>query len=126
MKREDFKRVKLTKGSDGFWRDDQGVVYALEDSRWSKDDTVRAGVGWFSLNESDPWTDPARGHDFAFSSPVYQASHGRSEADEKLAEDLKTVSQGRSRFRRWVAGPVGWLVHKVSWWWWDEPSTRWK
>lgn len=74
--------VQIFKMPDGYWRDVWGTIFALRDDASSVDSVDRCGVGAFSL-PSDVPVDCAP-HDYAYSSPAYQAFHTRKEADEYL------------------------------------------
>ena len=78
------KTLKLTQGDDGFYRDESGVIYALPNTVSSLDEVTRCGVGILSLPENHKLTAACRAHDYAYSSPVYQAFHTRREADKML------------------------------------------
>lgn len=79
---------ELTLFGDGFYRDSMGTIYAIAESSASVDKKNRCGIGVFSLPDKAIANDACRAHDFAYSSPVYQAYHTRKEADEKLKQDL--------------------------------------
>ncbi|MBX9584730.1 MAG: hypothetical protein K2X87_30875 [Gemmataceae bacterium] len=115
--------IEITRGPDGLWRDDQGTVYALVDAAASADPVVRAGVGPLSL-PADHWsTDGVRAHDFAFSSPTYQRSHARSEADRMLLDHLLLVA-GERPGRRAAAYAFYGLSRAFSWLFWEDRATR--
>lgn len=112
------KSIKLTKDEDGFYKDDKGTIYALEDNNLSIDTKSRCGIGVFSLPEAWGINDGCSPHDYAYSSPVYQAFHTRDEADQMLKAHITLVSH-----------PVlGWLFRQVSRVFgpplWENPKTR--
>lgn len=82
-----FGAVVLTKHEDGFWYDDEGTIYAYKDGV-TADSVDRCGVAPIAL---PTWpffqdvNDACAPHDFAYSSPVYQAFHTRKQADDMLA-----------------------------------------
>jgi hypothetical protein len=81
--------VELTRNDEkDFWRDNQGTIYAYSEPSWSVDSSNNCGVGVFSLADNDPRNLACSAHDFEYSSPVYQAFHTRSEADEELEKRL--------------------------------------
>lgn len=83
--------TELTKGLDGLWRDSLGTVYGLVDDSSSVDSRSVCGVGWFSLADGNPLNDACAPHDYAYSSPAYQAFHTRQEADFYLEALLKQI-----------------------------------
>ncbi len=82
---------KITKFTDGLWRDALGCVYALADKENSVDDVSRCGVGIFSLPANHPANDGCRAHDYKYSSTAYQLYHSRKEADLALEQDLRLL-----------------------------------
>lgn len=80
--------------ADGFWRDDSGCIFGFVDEQGITDKAIRCGVGIFSLPSNHPLSDACAPHDYAYSCPAYQASHGRDEPDEKLKKDIKTIGSG--------------------------------
>lgn len=103
--------MKLTKGEDGFLRDDKGTVHAYPDPGSSVDSTDRCGVGAFSL---PPGVGECKFHDGAYKNPYYQATHTRKEADEIL--------------RRLNPGLLGAVFYRLSRWfggsYWEDRRTR--
>lgn len=99
------KTIEVTQGSDGFWRDKLGTVYAFADEKGSVDKEVRYGIGIMSIPEGWLPDDPARVHDYAYSSPVYQAFHTRAEADRLLEAHLKLLGYP----------VIGFIFRKLSW-----------
>lgn len=88
-----FGVITLVRGGDGFWRDPNGTIFALNDGR-SIDDAKRCGIWPFALPTWDfftPLNQACAPHDFAYSSPVYQAFHTRLEADEYLG-NLQSIA----------------------------------
>lgn len=83
------KNIELTKLADGIYMDDNNTVYAYTSNDSSVDKETRAGIGWFSLSKTHILSEYSRGHDFAYSSPYYQAFHTREEADHYLEQCLK-------------------------------------
>lgn len=94
----------LTLGVDGLWRDDLQTIWALTDDAASVDSIDRCGVGFFSLPEASDAD--CSSHDYAYSSPAYQAFHTRKEADEMLRRNLiaahyPIIGPIFYRFSRW-------------------------
>lgn len=118
--------VKLLRYPDGLWRDADGTVYALEDPKYSKDDKKRAGVGVFSLPEDHPISQASGPHDYAFSSPAYQAFHNRVEAD---LMELKNVAalmgkrNWRTRLQLWA---IKLLLRRFSDGYWENEATMYR
>lgn len=80
------RTVRLKQKEDGFYYDDFGVIYALPDKASSVDDVSRCGIGVLSLPRGMSINDACKLHDYAYSSPVFQAFHTRKEADELLRQ----------------------------------------
>lgn len=80
------RTVRLEQGEDGFYRDEAGVIYALPDKASSIDDVNRCGIGVLSLPKNMSINDACKLHDYAYSSPVFQAFYKREEADEMLRQ----------------------------------------
>lgn len=74
-----------------FWSDANGTLYAYRDSSSSMDHIDRCGVGWFSLADGNPLNPACTPHDYTYESPVYQAFHTRSEADQYLKSLLTQI-----------------------------------
>lgn len=81
------RTIQLTKNLDGFWADSEGTLYAYYETANTRDPVNRCGVAPLAL---PTWpifvkmNDGCAPHDFAYSSPVYQAYHDRADADEYL------------------------------------------
>ena len=86
------KTTLVVCGRDGLFRDKYGTVFGFCEGGDSLDDEVRLGVGFFSLPESNPLTNAAIAHDFAYSCPAYQRTHPRSEADALLRQQLQELA----------------------------------
>lgn len=104
--------------------DAQGTEYAVEDPRLMTDKTSQAGVGPFSLPQSDPFTPWAKRHDFQYSSAAYQAANPRSRADDELGRGFLLAS--RNWWRRKAAILFYNLAVRLGDQVWDDSSTRWK
>lgn len=125
METKTINGITIIKGDDNLWRDAAGTVYALEDPAFSKDDDVRPGVGGLGL-PADHWSvDGIRAHDYAFSSPQFQRSYTRSQADRMLLDHMLSIS-GDSRAKRLTSYAFYGACRLASWIWWDVPETRWK
>lgn len=85
------KTVELTKGEDGFYVDEFGVIYALPDKSLSVDDINRCGIGVLSFPKGAKINGACSAHDYMYSSPVYQAFHTRKEADDMLQQHAKIL-----------------------------------
>lgn len=115
------KVIRLELDADGHWADCNGVKFAFAERASSVDDEVRAGIGFFSLPKGHILNDYARGHDFAYSCPVYQAYNLRSEADEDLkkAVDLApgyehTITPELFEFLSRLGGSRFWECDKTN------------
>lgn len=84
--------VSLFKGPDGLWRDALNTVWALQELEGSSDMVARCGIGMFSLALDSPYTALCRVHDYAYTSPAFQAFHTRKEADDWLNNQLEKVA----------------------------------
>lgn len=108
----------LTLGVDGLWRDDLNTIWALVDEHASVDPNTRCGVGWFSLPEAADANEICGKHDYAYSSPAYQAFHTRKEADEMLKQNLIAAHYP-------IIGP---LFYRLSRWfgkkYWERNETN--
>lgn len=104
--------------------DKDGTEYAVEDPRLMTDKTSQAGIGPFSLPQSDPFTAWAKRHDFQYSSAAYQAANPRSRADDELGKGFLKAST--SWWRRKAAMLFYNLAVKLGDQVWDTDKTRWK
>lgn len=95
----------LFKCPDGIYRDKFGTEYGISESDTSLDPVNRCGVGdTFSLSEDDPRNEGCSPHEFKYSCPLYQRDHKRSEADNDLERDQRTLGY-----------PVfGWFARRIS------------
>lgn len=81
-----FGITQVIRGADSFFRDAEGTLYAFREGP-TADATDRCGVWPFALPLWPMFqtvNDACKPHDFAFSSPVYQAFHTYNEANEML------------------------------------------
>jgi len=107
--------IQLIKNLDGFWEDSEGTLYAYYETANTKDPVDRCGVAPLAL---PTWpifvkmNDACRPHDFAYSSPVYQAFHYRHDADEYL-RTLQSKS-GYPIFG-WIARTISRLIGRDYW-----------
>lgn len=99
----------IVRGKDGFFRDKDGVIYALAEEDNSIDKKTRLGVGVFSLPECDSLNDAAKAHDFAYSSSVFQEYHTRKEADNILKNQLFLLA-GNNPIKKAKA----YIIYKIS------------
>ena len=83
--------IELTENPDGFYHDDKGTIYSFTSADSSVDDSNHCGVGFFSLPDGHPLNAGCGSHDYAYSSPVYQAFHTRKEADKMLQSLLHQI-----------------------------------
>lgn len=101
----------LTQGPDGLWRDDNGTIWALAEESASVDQETRCGIGILSLPGG---VGNCGAHDYAYSSPKYQESHTREEADQML--------------RKQNPGLLGEIFYRLSRWFggrfWENERTR--
>lgn len=111
--------IELRRGSDGFWRSPDDTIYAFADNADSVDNVTRCGVGWFSLSADDAATAACQPHDYAYSSPVYQAFHTREEADEMLQSLMSQVPD-----RELLATPFEELAEMFGGKYWENDKTR--
>lgn len=126
MKKGEFIEIGGTMvvcGEDGLLRDKDGTIFGVAVVDGSLDDEVRLGVWPFALSKDDPLTDAARAHDFAFSSPAYQRSHGRSEADAMLESQLELLA-GESPVQRVKAWGLARLARIFGAAFWEDRRTR--
>lgn len=115
----------------GFWEELSNdvevpnTIYAFIDSASSKDLISRCGVFPLSLplwgvfaevNNLCSW------HDSAYSNPVYQAFHSRSEADKTL--QILIAGDSKIEFSRLVAEAFYSIVRTVGGLFWDNKDTR--
>lgn len=78
--------------SRGFWVSVHGAKFAFRDKSKSVDDKVRCGVGVLTLPDwsfFEEINEACGVHDYMYESPVYQAFHTRTEADDYLNELLR-------------------------------------
>lgn len=113
----------LLKYPDGLWRDAHGTIYALPEDSWSVDKTTRAGVGIFSLPEDHPLSQASGPHDYAFTSPTYQAFHTRIEADLMQLKNIALLTNKknwRTRLQLWA---IKMLLKRFSDGYWENEAT---
>lgn len=115
------KVIKLILDSDGHWADENETKFAFAERALSVDDEVRAGIGFFSLPKGHILNEYARGHDFAYTCPVYQAYNFRSEADRDLKKALDlapgyghTITPELFQFLSRVVGEGFWECDKTN------------
>lgn len=87
--------VPLFRGDDGLWRDADGGIYAIPEGADSADPHVRCGIGILSLPEHWQITIACRAHDYAYSTPAYQLTHTRSEADDMLETHIYLIEKSQ-------------------------------
>lgn len=110
----------LVRAPDGLYYDPLGTVWALQEFTPGSDPIIEIGIGHlWALSPNHPWTNAARFHDLAYSSPAYQKFHTRLEADTKLYHDLLSVGAPQS-----VALLFYGIVRVVGGTFWDNPETR--
>jgi hypothetical protein len=107
--------LSLTRGSDGFWRDGLGTIFAYSEYS-SVDDIARCGVGFFSLPTWHPLTNYCARHDWVYQSAVFQAFHTRKEADKYL-RDLISYEKSLWRYAAW---PFYYLTRIFGRFVWEE------
>lgn len=89
---ENGRIYELTRGEDGLWRDISGTIWALREGPVADIDEV-CGVdpvalpAWYIFEKINA---ACRPHDYAFSSPAYQAFHTFDEANQYL-KALQTI-----------------------------------
>ena len=113
--------IRLIKGPDGLWRDDDGTVWAYAEGGQA-DTSDNCGVGVFSLPNGNPLNHVCRFHDFQYSSPGFQAFHTREESDaylESLIEQDKTAGAWRL-----LAKPFYFLCRLFGGPLWENDKTR--
>jgi hypothetical protein len=101
------KVVELTLNASGFWADSEGAVYGLYDPASANDPVSRCGVSPIALPTTPYFAvlnEDCAAHDYAYSSPVYEAYHTRQEADDYL-ESL--LSQSGYPI-------IGWLFRNIA------------
>lgn len=109
---------KLTKHSDGLWRDSLGTIWAYSEDSYSSDPVSRCGIGFFSLPEACEANLACNAHDFAYSSPTYQAYHTRKEADEDLKRSLIALNYP-------VIGPIFYSIARfLGGLFWENKKTN--
>lgn len=84
--------ITLTLGPDNLWRSPDETVWAFRDSAAAVDNHDTCGVGFISLPDWEFFrevNDSCKPHDYAYSSPAYQAFHTRDEADVYLGRLLE-------------------------------------
>jgi hypothetical protein len=89
---ENGRIYELVKGSDDLWRDISGCVWALHDGV-TADPVERCGVAPFALPDWPIFVkinDACKPHDYAFTSPAYQAFHTFGDANVYL-QGLQTA-----------------------------------
>lgn len=116
------KVIPLHKGEDGFWKDIDGTIYAFSDDTYSVDPVKRCGIGSISLPENSPLNAGCDGHEYMYSSPVFQMFHTRKEADEWLKQSLDILSKNKwySFVPRLFSNLASWFGGKY----WENKTTR--
>ncbi len=116
------KVVTLTKGSDGLYRDPDGVIIAIE-NEYSKDPIARCGVGLLSLSADSKLTSICRVHDYMYNSLAYQVFHTRDAADLWLYETIQKTLE-----RKWYGSIIGpffyWIPKLFGARYWENEATR--
>lgn len=113
--------IQLNEIVKGRWFSKDGTEFALRDNSSSVDQVDRCGVGFVALPESDPITDACKVHDYAYSSPAYQAFHTRAEADAELVRLAKMVE---GSLFSWAADILGALASAFGKRYWENKKTR--
>lgn len=117
------EKIRLTKGTDGLWRSGRGTIFAYADDSHSFDLETRCGLGIFSLPADHPLTAACKAHDFATSSPAFQAFNSEADANYILEKLIRQVDDGRykllSKPMRIVAAVVGSILGV-----WENKKTR--
>lgn len=111
--------IKISKGSDGLFRDGKGTVYAIADSKYSVDAKARCGVGIFSLPIGHPLNDSCKPHDYMYSSEAFQIFNTRLEADNYLRRLIK-----QSSGFWYLARPFYLLSRIFGGFFWENKDTR--
>lgn len=110
--------ITLTQLEDGLWVDPQGTVWAYQESTASVDDVDRCGIGIFSFDHSNPLNIYCKIHDYAYSSPAYQAFHTRKEADKQLENMVRSAGYPiTSKIFYWITRLLGGFF-------WERDETR--
>lgn len=113
--------IQVFKSSKDRWYDTKGTEYAYSDSKNSIDSKNRCGVGWFSLAEDDSRNDACAPHDFAYSSPAYQAFHTRAEADYMLKELLEKIPEAKGTMTPEIFYGIS---RELGFHFWENPETN--
>lgn len=114
--------IELHRCPDGLWRDFEGNIFAYAEAGSSRDKEVRCGVGIFSLSKDHPLTPACARHDYAYSSPAYQAFNTREDADRQLRRDIKYI--GKGKWYGLLAQPFKTIVDIFGSQFWDNKNTR--
>lgn len=101
--------IVLHRNKQGFWQDEYGTIWALQNGEASVDVIDRCGIGILSLPADHPLTRVCRPHDFMYSSPVFQYFYTRREADKWLYRHTKlfgfpTVAEIFYNVSKWFGG----------------------
>lgn len=112
--------ITVYKDIDGLWRDMSGTVYAFNESTASEDPINRCGVGFFSLPTTNPLTDDCTPHDYAYSSPGFEAFHTRKEADQYLESLIEENPSAWSI----LAKPFYWIARILGSRYWENKDTN--
>jgi len=112
--------IQLNEDENGFYRDTQGTIYAFSSNRDSVDNRDVCGVGWFSLSDGNPLNRACGVHDYAYSSPVYQAYHSRQEADYHLQTLLEQIPTAKGTITPYLFRAVSRFLGGLFW---ENPET---
>lgn len=117
------KRIyRLSRDSNGLWRDHHGVIWALQDTHASVDENQGCGVSPFVLPDWHIFktlNDACSRHDYMYSSPAFQYFHTRKDADEYLEMLLE-----QDKYLAWLGRPFKWVCRIFGGRFWDRKESR--
>ena len=115
--------VTVRRESGGFWKDEEGTIYAYTERSLSVDDNETCGILGANLPDWDyfrPLNQVCKVHDYMGMSPVYQAFHTFTEANDYLEDGIEKYGEHLA----WLAKPFRFFATVVKFWWDNKETLR--